>query len=332
MRLVRFLNALKVDKTGDDSAVSSLMAFVWRMTRWHQVWACLLAVVVALLNLAPIELQRRIVNEVVETQDVPLLLQFGGYYLAIIIVHQAVKLALNSYQVWMSESTNLYTRRHLLGLYGKSLDDDADDSSGRVVSIVGAEVDKLGGFVGEGLSQSCANVALLLGVLVYMVVVEPTIAIFAIAFMIPQIIVTPLMQRYLNTLVERHVGYMRTLGDEVSDLDNTHGAGDLDILKKIFSNRLRFNFLKFLLKAMLNLLNSLGPLAVLVYGGYLVMQGDTQVGVIVAFISGFDRISGPVRELVGFYRVYAQANVQHQMIAKWMDKVTDEPNPQGRNA
>lgn len=318
-----FFKARDVEKTGDDSAVSSLMAFVWRMTRWHQVWACLLAVVVALLNLAPIELQRRIVNEVVETQDVPLLLRFGMFYLGIIVLHQAVKFALNTYQVWMTESTNLYTRRHLLGLYGSSIADGDDENSGQVVSIVGAEVDKLGGFVGEGLSQSCANLALLLGVLVYMAVVEPTIALFAVGFMIPQIIVTPLMQSHLNKLVERHVKFMRTLSDEVSELDATHEPGDLGILKKIFSNRLRFNMLKFLLKAVLNLLNSLGPLAVLLYGGYLVMMGETQVGVIVAFISGFDRISGPVRELVGFYRVYAQANVQHRMIAKWMDRVTD---------
>jgi ABC-type multidrug transport system fused ATPase/permease subunit len=324
-----FFKARQVEKTGDDSAVSSLMVFVWRMTRWHQVWACLLAVVVALLNLAPIELQRRIVNEVVETQNVPLLLQFGMYYFAIIVLHQAVKFALNTYQVWMTESTNLYTRRHLLGLYSGVVDDDDDNNTGRVVSIVGTEVDKLGGFVGEGLSQSSANVALLLGVLVYMATVEPSIALFAVGFMVPQIIVTPMMQRYLNTLVERHVDYMRTLGDEVSDLDGTQDPGDLGILKQIFSNRLQFNMLKFLLKAVLNLLNSLGPLSVLLYGGYLVMQGEAQVGVIVAFISGFERISGPVRELVGFYRVYAQANVQHQMIAKWIDKLTVAPNPQG---
>ncbi len=321
--LSNFFKARTVEKTGDDTAASSLMSYLWRMTGWHQVWACLLAVIVALLNLAPIELQRRIVNEVVETQNVPLLMQFGMLYLGIIVLHQAVKFALNTYQVWMTESTNLYTRRHLLGLYGTTIEDDEDDSTGRVVSIVGTEVDKLGGFVGEGLSQSCANVALLLGVMGYMVVVEPTIALFAIGFLIPQIIVTPLMQRYLNKLVERHVGYMRSLGDTVSDLDGAHEEGDLGILKKIFNNRLRFNMLKFLLKAVLNLLNSLGPLSVLLYGGYLVMMGETQVGVIVAFISGFDRISGPVRELVGFYRVAAQANVQHRMIAKWMAKVTD---------
>jgi ABC-type bacteriocin/lantibiotic exporter with double-glycine peptidase domain len=50
----------------------------------------------------------------------------------------------------------------------------------------------------------------------------------------------------------------------------------------------------------------------------MVIQGETTVGVIVAFISGFDRLSAPLRELVNYYRVAAQAAVQHRMIARWM--------------
>jgi len=41
--------------------------------------------------------------------------------------------------------------------------------------------------------------------------------------------------------------------------------------------------------------------------------------VIVAFLSGFDRISGPIRDLIAFYRLAAQAEVQHAMIARWME-------------
>lgn len=291
------------------------------MTGWHQVGCCVSAVAVAVLNLAPIELQRRIVNEVVETQNVPLLIQFGLAYLAVVVLHQAGKFALRCYQMWLTESTNIYTRRHLLGLYGDKIE-TAEDSEGRVVSIIGSEVEKLGGFVGEALSQSCANVAILLGVLGYMFVVEPSIALFALAFMVPQIILTPLLQRRLNELVEERVGYIRELGDRVSDMDAPVQEEGGRILDRIFDNRIRFNLLKFALKSGLNLLNALGPLAVLVFGGYLVMQGETQVGVIVAFISGFERISAPVRELVSFYRVAEQARVQHDMIAKWMARVS----------
>lgn len=310
-----------IPRTGDDSAASSVWSYVWRMTGKHQVGVCTVAVLAALVNLIPIELQRRIVNEVVETQDVPLLTQFGLAYLAVILLYQAIKLFMRMYQVWLTESTNTYTRAHLLRLYAAQTDAEPD-REGRVVSIVGSEVEKLGGFVGEAISQACANIALLLGVLVYMFVVEPSIALFALAFMVPQIVLTPLMQRKLNELVEERVAYVRQLGDCVSELEASMAEDGPRILSRIYDNRLKFNLLKFLLKAALNLTNALGPLSVLLFGGYLVMQGETQVGVIVAFISGFERISGPVRELVGFYRVTEQARVQHDMVAKWMGKVT----------
>ncbi|MBW4710602.1 ABC transporter ATP-binding protein [Roseobacter sp. YSTF-M11] len=293
------------------------------MSEWHQAYVCLLAVVFALIDLIPLELQRRIVNEVVESQNVPLLLQYGAIYLVLIIVHKFGKFVLKLYQGWLSESATIYTRKHLLGLYGDQ-SDPTEDSSGRTVSIVGSEVEKLGGFVGESLSQACVNITMLLGVLGYMLVVEPRIALFALAFLIPQILITPLMQKRLNELVEERVGYIRDLGDEISNMTEAKHDYCLAILPKIFSNRMKYFLLKFALKTVLNVLNALGPFTVLIFGGYLVMQGQTEIGVIVAFISGFERMSGPVRELITFYRVAAQATVQHRMIAKWVSKHVDQ--------
>lgn len=314
-------NPRKIRRTGDNRAASSLWAYVWRMSERHQIALCLIALLVAVLSLVPIELQRRIVNEVVQTQDVPLLVQFGVIYVAVILLHQVVKYGLWAYQSWISESTTLYTRQHLLSVMdGSEADADLGQNNGRVVSIVGSEVETLGGFVGQAVSGACANMAMLIGVVVYMFVVEPQIAVFALAFLIPQVALTPVIQRHLNRLVETRVGLLRELGDEISDSGAAeHGQRDA-LPKEIFSNRMRFFLLKFLMKSALNLLNASGPITVLLFGGYLVMQGETEVGVIVAFISGFERISSPLRELIGFYRIAAQANVQHGLIADWMEK------------
>lgn len=65
----------------------------------------------------------------------------------------------------------------------------------------------------------------------------------------------------------------------------------------------------------------MGPLVALIMGGYLVIQGQTTIGTVVAFVSGFERISGPWRDLLNFYREYEQAKVQHQMIAEWIKGV-----------
>ena len=80
---------------------------------------------------------------------------------------------------------------------------------------------------------------------------------------------------------------------------------------------MRFNALKFGLKALLNAANAIGPLMVLLVGGYLVIQGQTTIGTVVAFVSGFERLSGPLRDLLNFYREYEQAKVQHRLIVQW---------------
>jgi hypothetical protein len=38
----------------------------------------------------------------------------------------------------------------------------------------------------------------------------------------------------------------------------------------------------------------------------------------VAFISGFERLADPLRELIAFYRLAAQSRVRHEAIARWM--------------
>lgn len=318
MKIFGFLKTPRqVRRTGDNSAAASLRGYVWRMSEWHQVSACVLAVVVALLNLVPLELQRRIVNEVVETQNGTVLWTFCAIYISVILVHQLFKFALRLYQGWLTDSAVLYTRQHLLSLHGDRIEEETS-GSGRAVSIVISEVEKLGGFVGESVSQACVNLAMLLGISAYMLIVEPRIALFALGLLLPQVLLTPLLQRRLNELVEERVGLMRDLGDEISEMEAPKRDYCLDVLPEIYRNRMKFYVLKFLLKSMLNLLRALGPVTVLIFGGYMVMQGETQVGVIVAFLSGFERLAGPLRELISFYRVAAQANVQHDLIAQWM--------------
>jgi ABC-type bacteriocin/lantibiotic exporter with double-glycine peptidase domain len=156
----------------------------------------------------------------------------------------------------------------------------------------------------------------------YMIYVEPAIALVSAVFLLPQIFLALYMQADLNTLVERQVGLVRRLGDETtasaSSKSKKIGKGRRTI-GAIFRNRIQFYYLKFGLKALLGIANAMSPLVVLIMGGYLVIQGQTTIGTVVAFVSGFERISGPLHDLLNFYREYEQANVQLQMIEKWID-------------
>lgn len=307
-----------IPRTGDDSPARSIWGYALRMTGWHQACACLLAVAVAALNLAPIELQRRLIDDAIAGGDARLLLLLGALYAAALVLHRAMKFLLGMYQGWLTESAALYTRRHLLGFYRDRLNDGGEAEAGKAVSIIGSETDKLAGFVGEGPSQACVNMAMLIGVLGYMATVQPKIAALGLLLLIPQVALTPFMQVRLNRLTERQVGLKRELGDGVAGGEACDDQPTNRLIGRLFDNRMRFLAWKHLLKGGLNLMNGLAPLGVLVWGGWLAIQGETTLGVLVAFVSGFDKLAAPIRELIAFYRTCAQAGVQHAMIAAWM--------------
>lgn len=318
-RVVDDVDPRTVERTGDDSPAASLPRYIWRMSGRHQIGAGLIAIMVAILDLIPIELQRRIVDGALEKDSYELLLTYGALYFGVIVIHQLTKFALRLYQGWISESAIVYSRTHLFKVYRKRVEDGEVDS-GNAVSILTNEIDKLGGYVGEGVTQAATNIALLIGAIVYMMIVEPTIALFGLAFMVPQILLTPFLQKRLNELVEVRVSYMRDLSGIATDEASVRDEAEEDILPKVYKNRMRFFFVKFGMKMILNFLNTLAPLTVLIYGGYLVLEDATTVGVIVAFLAGFQRVSEPLRELISFYRITAQANVQHRMISGWMHR------------
>jgi ABC-type bacteriocin/lantibiotic exporter with double-glycine peptidase domain len=303
----------QIRRTGDDTPVNSLAAFVWRMTGRQQIWLCLLAVVTAVLGLAPIDLQRRIIDGPISEGEVDGLILLGLLYLGAVLVHRVLRFFQLQWQSWLSESTVFYVRGHLIGLYRER--EPEERHSGEAVSIVNAEVDRLGGFAGQAPSQAFANIAMLVGILGYMLWMSPQIAALSLGLVLPQVLLMPVLQRRLNRLVNRRILMLRALGEDLSHEDaGATGAR----LTAIFRNRMAFQFWKNLMKAILNTLNLLAPLAVLGWGGYLVIQGEQTVGVLVAFLSGFDRLAAPVRELLTFYRTAQQAAVQHSSIAKWM--------------
>lgn len=317
------LGPREVTRSGDKSPARSVWRYVWLMTGWHQAIACALALVVAGLNLIPLELQRRIIDDAIMFGDVDLLLWLGAAYVAAFLALRVIKFVLRLYQGWMTESAVRYTRGHLIGIYCERDRKKDEHRPGEAVSVVNSETDKLGGFVGAAISQAVSNGAMLLGIMGYMLWVETEVALFALAVLIPQAVVTPLMQNHLNKLTKARLEYLREFGDMVAKDDVCTGDRTTGKLDLIYKNQMNFYIWKFLMKGILNLLNGAGPIIVLIFGGWMAVQGETTVGVLVAFVSGFERLSSPVRELITFYRESELARVQHDMIAAWM---TDDPD------
>lgn len=289
----------------------TLYRYVWRISRPQQIGLIVLTVVLLPLTMIPLELQRRLVDDAILKSDVHLLLVLSGLYLLVALLTVALKFARSVYEGRVSESVIRSLRRRLARHDFTIGATEGGGNHGSVVSMVASEAEQIGAFVGESISFPLLQAGSLVAVMGYMLVVEPLIALFAFSLFLPSLLLTPWIQRRLNDLVERRTVLLRDLGDLVAAHGTHHGEGEIRMIYKV---RMRILALKYLVKLVNNLVGHLGPIGVLLYGGWLVIQGQTEIGVVVAFISGYEKIMDPARELLNFYRRMAQMRVQYRLI------------------
>ncbi len=71
---------------------------------------------------------------------------------------------------------------------------------------------------------------------------------------------------------------------------------------------------KFFLTFVGNFVDALGPLIVLSVGGWLVLNGKAEVGTLVVFVSGFQKVAEPWDQLLTFYRTTSNARTKYRLI------------------
>jgi ABC-type bacteriocin/lantibiotic exporter with double-glycine peptidase domain len=160
----------------------------------------------------------------------------------------------------------------------------------------------------------------MVAVLGYMIWVEPVVALIGLAVYSPQMILVPLMQRRINEQNRTYAERVRELGDfvvenaETAEQSKDVPDGFRAIVEQMFEAKMIALRLKAIMKFIRNFINGLGPLSILVIGGWYVIRGETELGTLVAFLSGFERISGPWSEVIGYYRQASNARMKYRML------------------
>ncbi len=305
----------------------NVYAYIYQFSFRPQILVVLLTL--ALLPLAPIplELQRRILDDAIAAGDVELLVRLCLFYLGVLGLASLLKLGMKIQREFISARIVHALRRSLYYcIYTivpparwKGENEDRVDE-GVVVSMLTSEVEKLGGFAGQALSGPLLQVGTLVTILGYMFWIEPLVASIALALYSPQFLIVPLSQVRLNALSRAKALKVRELGGFI--VDNAEDAllgreppeTYTTLTDRILDLRKRFVLTKNLVKSLNNFLIALGPFGVIAYGGWLVIQGETEIGVILAFVSGLERLGGPIRELIGSYRQIADARMRYGML------------------
>ena len=298
----------------------SLYGFVLQVSRRQQVWLGLLTLALLPLSLVPLELQRRIVNDAVAHAELERLLSYGVLYLAVLLLQGGLKFLRDLYLHGVAEGV---TRLLRLGIVGRGPDAGPDARSntgiddGTRQAILSAESEKVGGFVAESIALPLLQAGTVATITAYMLAMEPLVALVAIVFLAPSVTVVALSQPVLNRLSRSKITVVRALGQAVLARpgEGAPAATPTALVGRIYDLRLRFASLKIATKSFNNLVNGLGLLSILLVGGWMAIEDRTEIGIIVAFMSGYERMTGPVRDLLNFYRRQSMMRVQYRLVA-----------------
>ncbi len=307
----------------------SVYRYIFNNSFKQQVLVVLLTLSLIPLAPVPLELQRRILDDAIAQKDTDLLLQLASFYLVALIVASVLK-------TWMKVQRGIISARivHSLRssvyyciytvvppskLKAESVSDDRVDE-GAVVSMLSSEVEKLGGFSGSAISGPLLQIGTLISILGYMFWVEPQVAAIALVLYSPQFFIVPYFQKKLNELSRDKAMKVRELGAFIVDnaeedlLSKEPPSLFLRITDQILKIRTRFLMRKNIMKTIVNMLIALGPFGVIAFGGWLVIQGQLELGVILAFVTGLEKLGGPIRELISEYSQITEAQMRYKML------------------
>ena len=286
----------------------------------HQLFLLALTVSVFLLEVVPLELQRRIVNNLVKHRPFSWVVSLCAVYAGIVLIQGGTKLALNIYRGWVGERAKRDLRRRVHTLVETpGAVPPAVEAQGIAVSMIVAEVEPIGGFVGESVSEPLLQVGIMLSVLAYLIHIDPWMALAAFGLFIPQLVFVPLLQSAVNRRTGARIQVLRQLG--IAMIAGNGGAADersrIDDrrIEKAFALDMGIFKLKFSMNFLMNVCNHLQIISALLVGGWWVYTNRLEIGGVVAFISGIGRLNDPWGDLVNYFRDVNVTQIKYRLLA-----------------
>ncbi|HLX27690.1 MAG TPA: ABC transporter transmembrane domain-containing protein [Casimicrobiaceae bacterium] len=293
---------------------ANLLGFIRRVSSSNQLWIALLAVTVFVMNTAPLEIQRRILNAATIDRDARLVVVLGLAYAAIVVSEGLLKLLLNVYGGWIGEKA-IRTLRLSASTLADGIPAHQKDPAvqGVEISLIVAEPEAIGGFVGIAVAELVLQVGMLLSVFGYMFYVQPTLALVCLLLFAPQLLFVPLMQSAINRRAQARIGVLRQASVGVLLAGQAHGEkAQRERFAEIFELDLGIVKLRFSMKFLMNFTQNLGKVLILCFGGWYIIEGRTDIGTVVAFVSGLASVRDPWSDLVNWYQEMMLASAKYR--------------------
>ncbi|MFC3615659.1 ABC transporter transmembrane domain-containing protein [Lutimaribacter marinistellae] len=299
---------------------------IWRVSWQRQIMLILLSLAIAALAAAPLEFQKRIINLLTEESlDKDLLFSLGAGMMGVILASLAFKWARGFLASVLGEDTVRLIRTRLLSEAEREETEGRPLGRGTLTTAISAEAEELGHFAGAAYSEPVVQIGTLVSVIAYISSTQPMLGLVALSMIVPQIAIVLISQRQVNLFVAARVRALRAATDQVS-VERVREVTDevMTRFDEIYDTRRRMFIWKMSAKFLLSAINGLGTVGVLMLGGWLVLEGQTDVGTVVAATTGLTRIQGPTTFLIAFYRQVSANRIKFDLLR---ELIAPQPDP-----
>jgi len=302
---------------------AGLFRLVLQLSAADQLWIVLLSLAVVFFDTVPIELQRRVVNAITEGHEFGPILTLAFIYGGVVLAQGSLKLLLNIYRSWISENSVRALRSFITGS-GPSpkAADSGSEHKGIEISMIVAESDPVGSFIGDSVSEPVQRIGILVSVIGYLTYLHPWMALISLLVFSPQLVFVPLIQLAINRRVQARITTLRGASAEVVGGEEDEEKTQLrqeSRFEKVFTFNMGVYKLKFSLNFLMNLTHHLGTATVLGLGGWYVIDGQMEVGTVVAFVSGLSTIHDPWGDLVTWFQNLMLTSAKYHLIVGAVD-------------
>ncbi len=323
-------------KTAADNSVRiterSLFYWILRRHRPMQLFLLLVIVISLFFKVFPLEMQKRIINQAIYLKDTHLLFLYCGLYIGAVTIAGLLKYAINVMQLYIGQKilvemrTELY--HHVLQLplqfYRKM-------QPGTVISAMTAELNAIGFFLGGAIAIPITSVLTFIVFIGFMFNLNPLLALLSMGVYPLEIIVIPFLQKKYNRLNKKRVKTTRSMAnvvnESISGIHEIHGNASYRLEEKKLSSYIQQLYallkklfvIKYGIKFANNLFQSMGPFILFLVGGYMAINGQFTLGALVAFLSAYEKVYDPWKEIIEYYQSYQDAQVRYQQIMKIFD-------------
>ena len=325
----------------DDSLSPTIYGFIVRYSWRDQIYVVVMTLASFPFLYWSLDLPKQIINRAIsgkhfpqsyfglELNQIPYLLVLCGVFLVLIGVNGWFKLHVNVKKGQLGERM---LRRLRYELYQRVLRFPLHHfdrvASGQIVAMVTAELEPVGGFVGEAFAVPISQAGTLLTILFFMFMQNPVLGAAALAFYPLQGYLIPKMQRVIRALGRARVRKIRTLSDRigetiaarteirVNDSAQYQLAEIAQRLGEIYDIRLEMYNRKFFVKFLNNMIGNLTPFFFFAIGGYFVIKHSLSFGALVAVLAAYKDMSSPWNELLTYYQNQQDVAIKYEQVVE----------------